>query len=136
MSASTSTAEVIDRFNRAFLEHDGELLIDLVAEDCVMESVDPAPDGTRYEGRRACLSFWHALAIDPNSSFTPEAVAVYGDRAIIRWRYRFGDSSVRGVNLMHVRNGEVIEALGYVKSGEAAVAGALNHATGGCPTGL
>ena len=40
------------------------------------------------------------------------------DRAIILWRYRRGPgdaSSVRGVNLMRVRGGRIVEALGYVK---------------------
>jgi ketosteroid isomerase-like protein len=49
----------------------------------------------------------------------PEDVFVSGDRATIRWRYRFGEgeeSSVRGVNLMHVRDGKIVEALGYVKA--------------------
>lgn len=40
-----------------------------------------------------------------------------GDRAIIRWRFNFGDGgSVRGVNLMHVRDGRIVEALGYAKT--------------------
>ena len=42
-----------------------------------------------------------------------------GDRATIRWRYRFGagdENSVRGVNLMEVRDGKIVEALGYVKA--------------------
>ena len=83
------TATVIERFNQAFVAHDGSLLVDLVSEDCVMESVEPAPDGTRYEGREACLAFWQRLAEDSNGSFAPEDVAVFGDRAIIRWRYRY-----------------------------------------------
>jgi hypothetical protein len=40
-----------------------------------------------------------------------------GDRAIIRWRFNFGDGgSVRGANLMRVRDGQIVEALGYLKS--------------------
>lgn len=129
-----NTAEVIHRFNRAFLEHDASLLVDLVADDCVMESVEPAPDGTRYEGREACLQFWQNLAKDTHSAFAPEEVVVLGDRAIIRWRYYFGTArkqSVRGVNVMQVRDGKVIEALGYVKSGDRAVGDAVRNATAG-----
>jgi len=40
-----------------------------------------------------------------------------GDRAVIRWRFNFGrGESVRGVNLMHVRDGRIVEALGYAKT--------------------
>ena len=41
-----------------------------------------------------------------------------GDRAIIRWRFCWGEgeeNSIRGVNLMRVDNGLIIEAMGYVK---------------------
>jgi ketosteroid isomerase-like protein len=115
----TQTSKAIRQFNDAFQRHDPELLVDLVAEDCVMESIQPAPEGTRYEGYDACLGFWQALATDAATSFDLEDVIVSGDRATIRWRYRFGEgdeNSVRGVNLMHVRDGKIIEALGYAKS--------------------
>ena len=116
------TSEVIRRFNQAFLERNPAGLNDLVAPDCVMKLIQPAPDGTRYEGYEACLSFWQALASDPVAWFEPEDVVVAGDRATIRWRYNFGDGrSVRGVNLMQVRDGRIVEALGYAKSpGQAA----------------
>jgi ketosteroid isomerase-like protein len=113
------TAEVLDRFNQAFQRHDASGLDQLVADDCVMESIQPAPDGTRYEGREACVGFWAELATDPTSSFEVEDVVVVGDRGTIRWRYRYGEGeveSVRGVNLMTVRDGKIVEALGYVKT--------------------
>ncbi|OLF19640.1 nuclear transport factor 2 family protein [Actinophytocola xanthii] len=117
--APRSTADVIARFNHAFTGHDADALLDLVGADCVMEAVQPAPDGARYVGREACLAFWRALAEDRTTRFEPEEVVVAGDRATIRWRYHFGDGptdSVRGVNLMQVRDGLVVEALGYSKT--------------------
>lgn len=121
---SSRTLHVITQFNLAFVQHDASLLDDLIAEDCVMESVEPAPDGTRYEGRKACLEFWQKLARSRDGTFAPEEIVAIDDRAIIRWRFRFGpamSNSVRGVNVMRVRDGLIIEALGYVKSGHAAV---------------
>jgi hypothetical protein len=41
------TSEIMRRFNDALLSHQPEMLDDLVADDCVMESIQPAPDGTR-----------------------------------------------------------------------------------------
>ena len=80
--------------------------------------VDPAaPDGTRYQGYDACLTFWQALAADSTASFELEDTVAMGERAIIRWRFNFGDGgSVRGVNVMRVRDGRIVEALGYSKS--------------------
>jgi hypothetical protein len=114
------TAEIMRRFNQAFLEHKPDLLADLIAEDCVMESIQPAPDGARYEGYEACLGFWRAIAADDVAYFELEENVVIGDRAIIRWRYNFGDGrSTRGVNLMRVAGGRIVEALGYAKVPDA-----------------
>jgi hypothetical protein len=37
--------------------------------------------------------FWQALADDRTTQFEPEDVVVTGERATIRWRYRFGEAS-------------------------------------------
>ena len=129
---SSQTLQIMQRFNRAFVQHDGSLLDDLIAEDCVMESVEPAPDGTRYVGRKACLEFWQKLANSRDGAFADEDIVAIDDRAIILWRYRFGpglSKSVRGVNVMRVRDGLITEALGYVKSGDASVGTAVRSAT-------
>ena len=111
------TAEIMRRFNQAFLEHQPELLAELIAPDCVMESIQPAPNGTRYEGYDACLAFWRAIATDQVAWFDVEDTVAMGDDATIRWRFNFGDGgSVRGVNVMRVQGGKIVEALGYAKS--------------------
>ncbi|MEV4430877.1 nuclear transport factor 2 family protein [Streptomyces sp. NPDC049602] len=118
MSVRT-TAEVIDRFNRAFTDREPGLLADLIAEDCVMESVQPAPRGERVTGRDACTEWWTALVEDVTSQFTPQEVLVVGDRATIVWTYRFGDGPdqwVQGVNVMRVTDGRIVEALGFSKT--------------------
>ena len=115
----TDTAEVIRRFNAAFVHHDGAMLEDLIGEECVMEAVEPAPEGARLVGRDSCLAFWQALADDRAIQFEPEEVVVAGDRATIRWRYRFGTGPldyVRGVNVMRVQDRLIVEALGYSKT--------------------
>ena len=129
---SSQTLQIMQRFNQAFQQHDGMLLDGMIAEDCVMESVEPAPDGTRYVGRAACLEFWQKLANNRDGAFTPEDIVAIDEHAIIRWRYRFGpglSQSVRGVNIMRVRDGLIVEALGYVKTGDASVATAVRSAT-------
>src|SRR5262245_41095141 len=114
-----TTNEVIDRFNRAFQERDATLLKDIIAPDCVMESIQPAPDGTRYEGYDASFSSWKALIDDTTSHFEVEDVHTGDEWALIRWRYVWGpgpDDSVRGVNVMRVVDGKIVEAAGYSKT--------------------
>jgi ketosteroid isomerase-like protein len=116
--ASSSTSEVIRRFNEAFQQHDPSALAELIAADCVIENSNPAPNGSRHVGREACLALWSRIATTAGTQFDIEDVAVTGERATIRWRLRWGEAesqSVRGVNLMRVRDGQIVEALGYVK---------------------
>jgi ketosteroid isomerase-like protein len=113
-----TTSEVIQRFNEVFQKHDPSALPELIAEDCVIENSNPAPNGSRHVGREACLALWGRIATAPGTHFDIEEVVVTGERATIRWRLRWGEGegkSVRGVNLMHVRDGRIVEALGYVK---------------------
>jgi hypothetical protein len=98
--APHTTAEIIDRFNHAFVDHepnalndldafrlhDPGLLEDLIADDCVIEDTSPAPDGE--------------LAVQP-------------------WALQWGDGEqdrVRGVNLIRIRDSRIVEARGYVKA--------------------
>jgi ketosteroid isomerase-like protein len=116
---SNATAEVVRRFNAAFQYKDAAAIRDLVGPDCIMEAMQPAPDGLRVEGYQANVDFWQAMVADMKGSFEVEAVVISGDRATIRWRYRFGAGeaeSVRGVTLIQVRDGKIVEALAYAKT--------------------
>jgi ketosteroid isomerase-like protein len=120
---SPTVSEVIHRFNHAFLTRDPSGFEALIGEECVMEAIEPAPDGARYEGKAACVGFWLQLIDDPSIQFTDEHIEVTGDTATIRWRLRYGTGAqdyVRGVNLMRVRDGRIVEALGYGKTPAAA----------------
>ncbi|TCO30223.1 SnoaL-like protein [Kribbella steppae] len=115
---STETAETIRLFNDAFRRRDTEAMAALVHDDCLMVSAQPAPDGTAYVGKKACVDFWAELMTDEASTFEVEHVFSAGDWATVRWRYRFGPAdaeSVLGVNVTRVSNGRVIEQLGYTK---------------------
>ncbi len=115
---SVQTAEILTRFDQVFRSHDPAPLQDLVAEDCTIENTQPAPDGSRHEGKAACIELWTGIATNPGISFETECIIARGDRGEIRWRLRWGPEhadSIRGINLMRVRNGQVVEALGYVK---------------------
>jgi ketosteroid isomerase-like protein len=113
-----TTRDIVMRFHRAFENHRPEDLDDLIGEGCVLENTAPAPDGARYEGRQACLDFWKGIASSANLVFEAEEIWAGEDRGIIRWRLRWGESQadrIRGVNIMRVRDGKIVEGMGYVK---------------------
>ncbi|MBA1143258.1 nuclear transport factor 2 family protein [Mesorhizobium neociceri] len=113
---SRQTAEIMRRFNDVFQHRDPAALAELVADDCVIENTVPAPDGARHAGKDACVGLWSAIATQAGTSFDLEETFVAGERATIRWRYFMADgNSIRGVNLMRVADGRIVEAMGYVK---------------------
>lgn len=117
--ASIATKEVVRKFHEAFDRNDPGSMADLVADDCVIENTSPAPNGARLVGKAQCLANWQGLARSADTWFVREEVFVVGERAVIRWRYCWGDGdtrSVRGLNLMRVHDGRIVEALGYVKA--------------------
>ncbi|TIO51370.1 MAG: nuclear transport factor 2 family protein [Mesorhizobium sp.] len=113
---SAETAEIMRRYNDVFQRHDPSALTELVAEGCVIENTTPAPDGARRAGKAACVELWSAIATAPGTHFDLEETFVAGDRATIRWRFWMSDgNSLRGINLMRVADGQIVEAMGYVK---------------------
>jgi ketosteroid isomerase-like protein len=119
MTTSRTIHEVLDRYNAAFRLHDPTLLVDVVADDCVIEDTNPAPDGLRREGGPACLARWSELAGNRSLEFTTEEAEILGDLAVAPWALRWGNGEndrVRGVNLIRVRDGRIVEARGYVKA--------------------
>ena len=86
-----------------------------IAPDCVVERLTPTPEGTHLVGREACLANWQALAANRAGSFTLGEVWVMGERGLIFWEYRIGDVVQKGLNVMTVRNGLIVEGRGYTK---------------------
>ena len=115
----TMTAETlatIERFNEAFNRHDVDAVMALMTEDVVFENTSPPPDGERHEGQAAVRVFWERFfAGSPHAQFTAEDMFAAGDRCTVRWRYDWGDGSIRGVDVFHVRDGKVAAKLSYVK---------------------
>jgi ketosteroid isomerase-like protein len=115
---SVATERLLRQFDDVFLTHSPAALDALVADDCVIENTRPAPDGARYVGKQACVALWTEIATNMGIHFENEDIIARGDRGEIRWRLVWGaepEQSVRGVNLMRVRDGKIVEARGYVK---------------------
>ncbi len=116
--SQNETATVIQQYLDAFLQHDPTLLSAVIAEDCVIEDLQPAPDGARIVGKAACLAAWQSLAANAATHVEIEEVLITGERAVILMRLVWGEGeldALRGVNIMRVRDGLIVEGLGYSK---------------------
>jgi ketosteroid isomerase-like protein len=118
-----STLETVTQFNDAVNAHDLDLTMSLMTEDCVFENTYPPPDGERYEGQAAVSGFWmEFFESSPNAHFEFEEIFACGERAFVRWLYRWQNADgtgtqghIRGVDLFTIRDGKVAEKLSYVK---------------------
>jgi ketosteroid isomerase-like protein len=108
---------LLDSFTDALNAHDLDAALALVTDDIVFESTSPAPDGARYEGRAAVGRIWaDLLDSTPQARFAVEEQFSNGaDRAVVRWRYEWGEGYVRGVDIIRIRDGRLAESLAYVK---------------------
>jgi ketosteroid isomerase-like protein len=112
---SEKTQEAIEQFHDALNSHDIDALAPLVHEDCVFETTDP-PDGIRHVGRTAVLAACQEFFDQsPQAHFEMEEIMTADDRAVVRWRYAWAGGHVRGVDLIRVCDGQIIETFAYVK---------------------
>ena len=118
---TAQTLAVIEQSEDAINRHDLDALAALIGDDCVFENTFPAPDGTRHVGREAVLAaFGEFFRSSPGAHFETEECFACGERAVVRWRYRWIDASgqaghVRGVDVLRVRDDKLAESLAYVK---------------------
>ncbi len=118
--STTTTLDVVIRFNDALNRGDAALVLSLLTEDTVFENTSPVPDGTRIEGRAAVGAFWARwMAANAGARIEAEEAIVAGDRCTLRWVYRkLRDGKpwhLRGVDVFTVRDGLVAEKCSYVK---------------------
>lgn len=106
---------IVEAFGAAWAAHDLDATLAFVTDDCVFESTEPGPDGTRYEGREAVRRAWQAIFDDTNAVFEAEETFASADRVVQRWRYSWRGGHVRGVDVFRTRDGRVAEKLSYVK---------------------
>lgn len=112
---SDETRDVIGRFHDALNSHDLDAVAPLVHEDCVFETTAP-PDGTRHAGKTEVLAaFREFFDQSATARFEMEEVHTFEDRALVLWRYSWADGHVRGVDVMRVLDGKVLETFAYVK---------------------
>ena len=119
-SATTGAVDVVNRFNDAVNKQDAVTVAALLADDTVFENTNPAPDGTRIEGKAAVAAFWTKwFAANAGATFEAEETIVAGNKITVRWIYRkLRDGKpwhLRGIDVFTVRDGKIAAKLSYVK---------------------
>lgn len=121
LSRAESAMRAVLAFNQACNRQDIPGMMQLLSNDCLFESPDPAPDGTVYRGRQEIAQFWHDFfSQSPHAHFDIAEVFGFGDRCVMRWQYSWEDAvgvkgHVRGADIFRVRDGLIYEVFSYVK---------------------
>jgi hypothetical protein len=109
-----------ERYNR----HDSGSILDLLSDDCVFESAEPAPSGTVHAGKESISVYLEGCFSGPSQpSIEVEEIFGMGYRCILRYRRNWIDPagmsrSVRGIDLFTVRNQKICEWLSYAKASQ------------------
>jgi hypothetical protein len=121
------TLAIVQQFHDALNQHNVELMMSFMTENCLFENTSPAPDGTIYRGQAAVRAFWEQFFADaPFARIDIEEIFVAGekkDRCVLRWTYYWrdpnesgsGPNHVRGVDVFKVEGGKISVKLSYVK---------------------
>ena len=112
---AASPLDVVLAFNEAWNAHDLDAVMALVADDCAFESARPGANGDRLEGHDSLRAAWAPGFARASGTFAFEETILAGDRVVQLWRFGDGDDAVRGVDVLRVRDGQIVEKLGYVK---------------------
>lgn len=121
MSRVESAIRVVLKFVEAFNRQDVAGMMQLLSDDCVFESPDPAPDGAVHSGRLALEQFWQAFfRQSPSAHLEIEEAFSFGYRCIVRWKYEWVDKAgakrhIRGADIFQVRDDLICEKLSYIK---------------------
>ena len=118
---TAGTLAVVQQFCDAFNRHDLDAVMAVMTDDCVLESIYPYPDGTRYEGHLAVRARWEEVfRAVPDLWYETEEIFAADDRCVFRWvGHRSSEDGspehYRGVDILRVRDGKVAEKLVYAK---------------------
>ena len=121
MNTESKNIEIVRRFNDALNLADVETMTSMLSEDTIFENTDPAPDGTRYAGKRDVSAFWQEFFRGSASArIEAEEIFEVQDRCIMRWIYYWRDKQgneghIRGVDVYRLRDGLITEKFSYVK---------------------
>jgi len=112
---------IVLEFNEAFNRHDLAGMIQLLSDDCVFESANPAPDGTAHIGKESLTQYLQEFfQKSPQAHIEIEDIFGLGMRCIMRWRYEWSGETgtkghLRGVDIFQLKEGFICERLSYVK---------------------
>ena len=108
-------------FKEAFNRHDAAAIMQLMTDDCALETSEPPPDGTAYSGKEAVTAYWkNFFKKSPNAHLEIEELAGIGLRCILRWKLTCGDGPekkehLRGVDIFQLKSGSICKQYSYVK---------------------
>ncbi len=121
MSKVESGIRVVLEFNKTFNQHDVPAMMQLLSDDCILESPPPVPEGAVYSGKTAIAQFWQNFFDDfPQAHMEIEEIFGFRIRCVMRWKCDWVDKNgeqayLRGVDILQVKNELICEILSYVK---------------------
>ena len=93
----------------------------LISDDCFLETSSPAPDGVVVSGKEAVRQYWETFFAEwHEAQLEIEEVFGLGMRCVLRWRWAWEEEAgamgtLRGVDIVRVKGGLISEILTYSK---------------------
>jgi ketosteroid isomerase-like protein len=121
MERLETAIRLVLEYKDAFNRHDVRGIMNLMSEDCLIDTTDASPDGIVIPGRENADRYWQDyFHRSPQAHLEIEEVFGLGNRCILRWKSTWIDGAgknrhVRGVDIFLVRENLIREQRSYVK---------------------
>jgi len=126
MSRIESAIRIVLEFYEAFNRHDLSRMMNLLSDNCVIETASPVPDGFMYSGKVAITQYWQDFFRESaHAHIQIEETFGLGLRCIAHWKYEWEDADgekkhIRGIDIFQVKDDLIWKMSSYVK-------GSLEH---------
>ena len=114
MQSLSPTPEFLAAFARAWNQHDADLLMTFMTDDCVFDtSSGPQVHGNRLEGAKAVKAAYASIwATFTDAQWLNDTHFVLGDRGVSEWTFRGTTADgklveTRGCDIFTFKNGKI-----------------------------
>jgi len=122
MKRIESGMRIVIEFVKDFNNHNIEGMTQFITDNCILETIESGPNGTKYVGKREITKYWEDFFRNSrNTKLEIEEIFGSAIRCVLLWSLIWDDLEgnrryLRGVDIYRVKNGLIEAKQSYAKT--------------------